>query len=39
VGGSLSRDGLWAIFLSAATNLVPGDANGAIDLFERGPGC
>jgi len=39
VGGSLSRDGLWAIFLSPATNLVTGDANGAIDLFERGPGC
>jgi Tol biopolymer transport system component len=39
VGGSLSRNGLWAIFLSPATNLAAGDTNGAIDLFERGPGC
>jgi hypothetical protein len=39
VGGSLSRDGLWPIFLSTASNLVAGDANGATDLFERGPGC
>jgi len=39
LGGALSRSGLWAIFLSNATNLVANDTNGLPDLFERGPGC
>lgn len=29
----LSKDGRWAAFVSAATNLVPGDSNGALDVF------
>jgi Tol biopolymer transport system component len=37
--GILSQNGLWTFFDSAATNLVPGDTNGTIDPFVRGPGC
>jgi Tol biopolymer transport system component len=37
--GILSQNGVWTFFDSAATNLVPGDTNGAIDPFVRGPGC
>ena len=35
---ALSADGRWVAFTSAATNLVPGDTNGAADvfLFDRG---
>lgn len=29
----ISADGLWVAFESLATNLVPGDGNGAIDIF------
>ena len=31
----LSADGLFVAFWSAATNLVPGDTNGADDVFVR----
>lgn len=34
---SLSADGRSILFYSSATNLVPGDTNGAGDLFVRGP--
>ncbi len=37
-GGSspaLSADGRFVAFVSAATNLVPGDTNGIIDVFVR----
>jgi TolB protein len=37
--GALSRNGRFVAFLSASANLVPGDANGRADIFERGPGC
>ncbi|MFE9925476.1 hypothetical protein ACFYQA_29070 [Streptomyces sp. NPDC005774] len=32
---SLSADGRYAVFTSSATNLVPGDTNGASDVFLR----
>ncbi|HEY8514658.1 MAG TPA: hypothetical protein VIS07_03990 [Candidatus Binatia bacterium] len=32
---SLSADGRYVAFASAATNLVPGDSNGAFDVFVR----
>ena len=32
---SISDDGRYVAFASAATNLVPGDTNGAIDVFVR----
>ncbi|MDF1799397.1 MAG: calcium-binding protein [Planctomycetota bacterium] len=32
---SVSRDGRYVAFSSAATNLVPGDTNGAVDVFVR----
>jgi Tol biopolymer transport system component len=32
---TLSDDGLWLVFASDATNLVPGDTNDARDLFLR----
>ena len=37
---SVSGDGRFVAFVSPATNLVPGDTNGAYDVFvrERGPG-
>ncbi len=34
---ALSADGRWAVFGSAATNLVVGDANAVRDVFARGP--
>jgi Tol biopolymer transport system component len=34
-GASSSGDGRWVAFASKASNLVPGDTNGAIDLFVR----
>ena len=40
VGPSLSGDGRFVAFLSWASNLVPGDTNGAVDVFVaewRGP--
>jgi TolB protein len=37
--GILSQNGLWIFFDSAASNLVPGDTDGVIDSFVRGPGC
>jgi Tol biopolymer transport system component len=33
VGPSISADGRYIAFVSAATNLVPGDANGVADVF------
>src|SRR5688572_21468195 len=30
---SLSADGRWLAFSSAASNLVPGDTNGSLDVF------
>ena len=33
--GSLSADGRYLVFLSEATNFVPGDTNGIADLFVR----
>jgi Tol biopolymer transport system component len=33
IAPSLSFDGRWVAFLSTATNLVPGDENGVIDVF------
>lgn len=30
---SVSADGRWVVFQSGATNLVPGDTNGVIDVF------
>ncbi len=30
---AISHDGRWVVFQSAADNLVPGDTNGAIDVF------
>jgi Tol biopolymer transport system component len=32
---SISGDGRWVVFSSNATNLVPGDTNGSIDVFVR----
>jgi len=32
-GGSISADGRYVAFMSGATNLVPGDSNGAYDIF------
>lgn len=34
---SISADGLWVGWHSAATNLVPGDTNGTSDIFVFGP--
>jgi len=34
-GASISADGRYVAFLSAATNLVPGDTNGILDAFVR----
>ncbi len=34
-GAWISPDGERIVFASAATNLVPGDTNGSIDVFER----
>lgn len=34
---AISEDGAWVGFPSVATNLVPGDTNGATDGFVRGP--
>ena len=34
-GPSISGDGRWVAFESAATNLVPGDGNNAPDVFRR----
>ena len=36
-GGQLSGDGHWVDFVSAGGTVVPGDTNGAVDVFERGP--
>jgi hypothetical protein len=33
--GALSADGRWVMFTTAASNLVPGDTNGAEDVFVR----
>ena len=33
--GSVSSDGRYVCFRSAATNLVPGDTNGKVDIFVR----
>jgi hypothetical protein len=35
IGASISADGRHVAFFSGATNLVPGDANGADDVFVR----
>jgi Tol biopolymer transport system component len=35
LGRTVTRDGRYVVFLSAATNLVPGDTNGANDVFVR----
>jgi Tol biopolymer transport system component len=35
VGAALSGDGRFVAFASSATNLVPGDTNGEIDIFVR----
>ncbi len=32
---SVSDDGRWVAFMSMASNLVPGDTNGKVDVFER----
>jgi Tol biopolymer transport system component len=34
-GSSISADGRYLAFVSSATNLVPGDTNGALDVFVR----
>jgi archaellum component FlaF (FlaF/FlaG flagellin family) len=34
-GSSVSRDGRYVVFMSAADNLVEGDTNGSIDVFVR----
>jgi len=34
-GASISADGRFVLFKSAATNLVPGDTNGVVDVFLR----
>jgi len=34
---ALSADGRWAVFVSEAENLVPGDTNVRPDVFVRGP--
>ena len=34
---AISGDGLSVVFLSVATNLVPGDTNGVRDIFVNGP--
>ena len=34
-GLAISRDGRFVVFASGATDLVPGDANGAVDVFLR----
>jgi hypothetical protein len=36
-GGTISADGSFVAFVSAATNLVLGDLNGKRDVFVRGP--
>lgn len=37
VAPSISADGRFVAFESQATNLVPGDNNDRLDVFERGP--
>jgi len=37
--GRLSLDGLFVVFRSGATNLIPNDDDRKPDLFSRGPGC
>src|SRR5512133_470925 len=37
LGTTISENGVWVGFTSDATNLVPGDTNGALDGFVRGP--
>jgi hypothetical protein len=32
---SISADGMYVVFQSAATNLVPGDTNGFVDVFYK----
>src|SRR5262245_54946086 len=34
-GGSISANHRWVAFMSEANNLVPGDTNGAMDVFVR----
>jgi len=34
-GASISATGRWVVFYSSASNLVPGDTNGAPDIFVR----
>ena len=36
VGPTISSDGRFVGFVSTATNLVPGDTNGLVDIFLRG---
>jgi hypothetical protein len=36
-GGQISGDGQWAAFASAGGSVVPGDTNGTVDVFLRGP--
>ena len=33
IGQDMSADGRWVVYTSIATNLVPGDTNGAADIF------
>jgi Tol biopolymer transport system component len=33
--GAISPDGRYLVFYSEATNLVPGDTNGVLDVFRR----
>jgi Tol biopolymer transport system component len=33
IGGTISADGLWVVFVSLASNLVPGDTNEMEDVF------
>src|SRR2546426_7779837 len=35
LGPSISRDGRFVVFVSDASNLVPGDTNGMLDVFVR----
>ena len=35
ISGDLTADGRYAVFASEASNVVPGDTNGAIDVFVR----
>ncbi len=36
-GGSISPDGSYVCWSSESDNLIPGDDNGAMDVFLRGP--